>query len=345
MTPFISVVIPTHNPRSDYLRRVLAALRAQTLPRDRWELIVVDNGSRQALGASVRHTADGMRPEGGGVSRTKNFEHNTTELELGWHPNARIVREEVLGLTHARVRGFTEAIGDLIVMVDDDNVLDHDYLEVAVEAAEARPALGAFGGKALPVFEVEPPEWLMEITSGLGLRDLGDEAICFPAVQTGKAPPREIAEFPQCAPIGAGMVLRREAAAAYMRRQHEGGVAVTDRCGDSLSSAGDNDICLTVLEEGWQVGYFPALKLQHLIPRRRMTLDYQRRMARESMQSFVAMLDRHGIRPWVAVPPWTVPLRIARDFFRVQPWRDVRRSLTWWMNCGRYRACAKLPRG
>ncbi len=330
----VSVIIPTHNPWEDYLARTLQALREQTLPRARWELLVIDNASREPLKAKVagkreRHKIECSRSQEG-------------RIDLGWHSNVRVVREETLGLTHARLRGFKEARGDLIVMVDDDNLLDPDYLEVAVRLAQAHLALGAFGGRALPEFEHEPPAWLNQITSGLGLRDLGSANVCFPSAQTAKLAPRMISEFPECAPIGAGMVLRRDAALAYVRRQREGGVAVTDRHGDSLSSAGDNDICLTALEEGWQVGYFPALRLRHLIPARRMTLDYQRRMAMESMASFVAMLDRHGIRPWAAIPPWTAPLRIARDFLRVQPWRDERRSLTWWMNKGRYRACGQL---
>ena len=41
----VSVIICTHNPRSDYLERCLAALSDQTLVKDQWELIIVDNAS------------------------------------------------------------------------------------------------------------------------------------------------------------------------------------------------------------------------------------------------------------------------------------------------------------
>jgi hypothetical protein len=116
------------------------------------------------------------------------------------------------------------------------------------------------------------------------------------------------------------MVLRRDAAAAYAERikqqtksrvletargaaegKQKDQETITDRKGDNLASGGDNDICLTVIEEGWQVGYLPQLKLAHLIPARRMTLDYHKRMARDSMKSFILMLDQHGIRPWPAM--------------------------------------------
>jgi GT2 family glycosyltransferase len=440
--PRVSVVIPTHNPRMDYLRRVLEALRGQTLAKGLWELVIVDNGSRLPLKAGAGQQDNrSAGPQNCGTSLPSHIPTlppSTAHLDLSWHQNARIVREEKLGLTFARLRGFAEVKGELIVMVDDDNVLAPDYLETTVRIAQAHPELGAFGGKCLPEFEVEPERWLASVTSGLGLRDLGEAPQLFPREHTadgirhedgdrrpevGEQRPddmqlaeftnteprlgetaqgaaegkhrvtRRVTEFPDCAPIGAGMVLRREAAAAYAERiqqrttgprdhgttgrSEDGGrrtedealpknraesarqreaqpraiteppnyraaSVITDRRGDSLASGGDNDICLTVLEAGWQVGYFPQLRLTHLIPKQRMTLDYQRRMARESMRSFILMLDQHGIRPWVAIPPWSVSLRVVKDWLRVQPWRDETRCLRWSMNRGRYEACGRL---
>jgi GT2 family glycosyltransferase len=329
--------------------------------------------------------------------------------------NAKIVREERLGLTHARVRGFGEAKGEIVVMVDDDNLLRPDYLERAVEILGKNPLLGAIGGKALPGYETEPPEWLKEISSGLGLRDLGDSIILYPDANKqdgveggwwkveggpsfatnlsgsgGAWPPetcphpsdtvaprwsesplprgdseglktgrvrRKMTEFPDCAPIGAGMVIRREAALEYVARIKEimgEGVAggwsrvagegeasgrrvlgsdkkkgvVTDRKGKSLSSGGDNDICLTVLEHGWQVGYFPQLELTHLIPKERMTAEYQSRMARDAMRSYIVMLDQHGIRPWPAMARWMLPVKMVRSLWRTKPWIGVREKLS-----------------
>ena len=101
----ISVILCTHNPRKDYLRRVLAGLRAQTLPLHQWELLLVDNASAASLAG---------------------------RFDLSWHPNARHVREEELGLTPARLRGIREASGAILVFVDDDTVLAPDYLEQAL---------------------------------------------------------------------------------------------------------------------------------------------------------------------------------------------------------------------
>ncbi len=60
--PRVSVVIPTHNPREDYLARVLDALRAQTLDQSAWELVVVDNNSKPAL-VGDRSQASGNRKD------------------------------------------------------------------------------------------------------------------------------------------------------------------------------------------------------------------------------------------------------------------------------------------
>ena len=152
--------------------------------------------------------------------------------------------------------------GEIVVMVDDDNVLRPDYLEKAVEILGNNPILGAIGGKALPEYEIEPPEWLKGIRSGLGLRDLGNSEIVYPRVKeqgqvegerwkveggqrsevggqrsegrekkaesgNGKAEigkgriKRKMTEFPDCAPIGAGMVIRKEAAMEYVARIKE----------------------------------------------------------------------------------------------------------------------------
>ena len=93
--PELSVIICTHNPREGILNRVLDALKAQTLPRGRWELLLVDNASKVPL---------------------------DSQWDLTWHAQARHIREEELGLTPARLRGIRESQGKLLVFVDDDNV-------------------------------------------------------------------------------------------------------------------------------------------------------------------------------------------------------------------------------
>ena len=108
----MSVIICAHNPRPQTLRRVLDSLGAQTYSKDRWELLLVDNASDEPL---------------------------ATAWPLSWHPNARHVREDELGLTPARLRGIRESRGDVLVYIDDDNVPAPDYLETAQSLLHLRP--------------------------------------------------------------------------------------------------------------------------------------------------------------------------------------------------------------
>jgi cellulose synthase/poly-beta-1,6-N-acetylglucosamine synthase-like glycosyltransferase len=69
----LSVVVPTYN-RPELLARVLAGLEDQTWPRDRFEVIVVDDGGEQpaapvvdaGCAAAGRWRAADQRRAGGG---------------------------------------------------------------------------------------------------------------------------------------------------------------------------------------------------------------------------------------------------------------------------------------
>ncbi len=73
--PFLSVVMPAHQAET-LLSDTLGALRASDLPRDRWELIVVDDASRDATAAVAARYADRVLrlpapPGGPGMARNR----------------------------------------------------------------------------------------------------------------------------------------------------------------------------------------------------------------------------------------------------------------------------------
>lgn len=316
MAQAISVIICTHNPRRQYIDRTLKALKSQTLSMEQWELLLIDNASNKNL---------------------------ALEIDLSWHPFSRYVREEKLGLTHARLRGFREATAEIFVFADDDNVLDTDYLKNTVEILQRNPRLGAIGGKSLPEFEIAPEPWFIQTGPGLGLRDLGDKVqVCYWAEASTEATelPRQ---YPKFAPIGAGLVLRRQAGEIYAERMAGNSTRLAlGRTGKQLISGEDNDIVLTILEAGWGVGYFPQLQLTHLISARRLTKDYLAQLNRASTRSWVQVLDVHGIRPWQKIPRWTVLPRKVRAFFRYQPWRSPVAYVRWQGACGMFEGRSEL---
>jgi glycosyltransferase involved in cell wall biosynthesis len=236
----ISVITCSHNPRADYLAQVLDALKHQTLAKDRWEYLLVDNVSDEPLESRV---------------------------DLSWHPNSRQVREEKLGLTHARLRGIHESRGEILVFVDDDNVLDADYLEQVIAVSEKHPTVGAWGGQRRPVFEQQPPAWTKRHWAHLALSEFENDS------WSNK---HELAET---MPSGAGLCVRKTAA-AYYRELHANGqrAFVMDRNGNSLVSGGDVDLASCACDTGLGVGLFASLKLKHLIPSARLTEDYLLRL-------------------------------------------------------------------
>jgi hypothetical protein len=255
----VSVVIPTHNPRMDYLARVIDALRAQTLSPEQWELLVVDNASKEML--------DGR-------------------LDLSWHPHARIVREQRTGLTPARLRGFAETKGDLIVLVDDDNVLDPDYLEKALDIAGEFPFLGAWSGQSVLEFEdaaLQPPAMLRSL-----LLERHLDCDCWSNDR----------HHTKSDPYGAGMCVRRVVAEAYARRlATEPKRMELDLSGEDLLYGGDLDLAFAGLDVGLGKGAFQRLKFTHLIPKSRCSTDYLMRAAEGHAYSEVIAAWLNGDRP------------------------------------------------
>ncbi len=313
MSPRISLILCTHNPRWDFLSSVIAALKNQTLSLAQWELIVVDNASEQPL-----------------LSR----------LDLSWHPTARIIREDRLGLTQARLCGFNAASASVMVFVDDDNVLEQEYLSHVLQIFQAHPDLGAIAGKSLPQFEVEPESWIRDYYSVLALRDFGET----PLTTAGKFGALTAESYPYFAPCGAGMALRKPLFATYTAQVATNPARLAlGRTGQQLTSGEDNDIILTLLTAGWGVGYFPQLKLIHLIAAHRVKPNYLARLNYAASRSWVQVLSLHGIRPWKKIPAWTVLLRQLRAALGCQPWRNANTYIQWHGICGTFAGQSLLP--
>ncbi|WP_462267065.1 glycosyltransferase [Mucilaginibacter sp.] len=302
----LSVIIPTYNPDQERLAKTFAGLKDQLLDRANWELIIVDNNS------------------------SNNFHQYSN---LSWHPAARIVTEARQGLTYARLRGFNKSTGDIVVMVDDDNILSRDYLQHIISIFHQNPQIAAIGGKSLPLFETAPPSWLHEFYGNLALRDLGNNSIVAGWNN----------QYPDAAPVGAGMGIRRKALASYMDKVASGKSNISDRTANALNSGGDNDLVLEILKSGWQVGYFPQLRLKHIIPAQRMEAAYLARLNHNINKSWVQLLQSHGINPWKEIPALGVLPRKIKAWFTYKAWQSKPAYIKWKGACGLFDGLASLP--
>jgi glycosyltransferase involved in cell wall biosynthesis len=233
--------------------------------------------------------------------------------------NGRIVLETKLGLYHANMAGFQEVRGtEIVVLVDDDNVLDPRYLENALRRMRENPKVGMAGGRNHAIYEVPPPEWLE--AAGLyylACRDFGDQVYTHSWDEITKS-----GSFVAHAPAGAGMILRRKVVDAYRALGGEEVSKYFDRRGkNGLASGNDNDIIMYGLSQGFQSAYFPDLALQHLLPKQRLTLEYSRRIHRATRRSWPLLFARHGVCTYSPLSRWTIPLRAARAWWRIKPWK------------------------
>lgn len=294
----ISVIVCTHNPRRDYMERTLNALRAQTLPKEQWELLLIDNASKEPLAG---------------------------QWDLSWHPHARHIREEELGLTPARLRGIKESQGELLLFVDDDNVLAGDYLEVCLQISAAWPRLGAWGGQQFPEFEGGPPaeKWKADFWASTLTRDVWSNNY-----------------DRQATPIGAGVCVRKMVAGRYaaMVKSHPLRLALGRR-GSNLSSAEDIDMAFVACDLGLGMGRFVRLKLNHLMPVNRVMDDYLIRLTEGFGYSETVLAALRGSEP-------TEKCRVDRlvDFYKRLHIPPMKRRMEKAFESGRTRAINELNR-
>jgi len=114
----ISVVIPTFN-RREMVKHTLETLFAQTFPVDKYEIIVVVDGSTDGTTVMLRALKPACR--------------------------FRVIEHENRGLAGARNTGFRAAETDLVLFLDDDMMCDSGLVAAHVAAHQATSQRVAFG--------------------------------------------------------------------------------------------------------------------------------------------------------------------------------------------------------
>jgi len=137
-----SVIIPTRD-RPDQLDACLEALSAQSLPRDRYEVIVVDDGSREPVAPRLGRFASQL--------------------------NVRHARTPGAGPSAARNAGIELAAGACLAFTDDDCLPDPGWL-TALQGALRRSPGSMVGGRTLNLLPhclpAEASQLIMDIVLG-----------------------------------------------------------------------------------------------------------------------------------------------------------------------------------
>ena len=232
----IALIICTYN-REKYIGPLLDSIAKNDYPTTDYEIVLVDN-----------NCTDNTR----GVCEQFAAEH--PEITL------RYVVETEQGLSAARNKGIETAKGDIIVYVDDDALVDTNYIRIYAEYFATHPETMAAGGPIEPLYETEEPEWMSPYTKALltAWMNYGDKVREYP---TGRYP-------------GGGN-------AAYRKKVFDQvGLFNTElgRKGNALLASEEKDIFDKMHALDMQVLYLPTPVLHHIIPQTKLEEDYFNRL-------------------------------------------------------------------
>ena len=235
-----SILICTCNPALDTLEKVLKSCRKQTFDPGKYEIILVDNNSANPL-SEVKFIKD--------IPATSNF---------------KLIEEKTQGLAYARIAGSKAANSDTFVFVDDDNVLDANYLQNLKHLQAQYPQVAAWGPGVISIeYRGAVPDWVKTNYSWL-FQQKNIEETKFGSV----------AGWPDYYPAGSGLCVTRAVMEKYIHEFEKGNLTLTGRTGKILSSAEDTQIVWTAVKIGLSAGTSPLLMLRHVIPSSRTSLAY-----------------------------------------------------------------------
>jgi glycosyltransferase involved in cell wall biosynthesis len=242
----ISIIICTYNPDERIFSRCLTAVKNLCREGLDCEVIIIDNNSVQPVSS---------------LEYVKELIHSV--------PGSRVIVEKEQGLAYARIGGFKNATGSIIIFFDDDNEPAADYLTQAKEIMDARPFIGVMGPGNIHVDYIDGADpWIRErLNSYFQQKAIDREEYIL-----------SIMHWAPCYPPGTGQVMRRVVFQKYLETFYHKGLKTSDRKGNDLSSAGDSQIIWSSLDLNLAVGHHPLLKINHLIPAARANLNYLKRL-------------------------------------------------------------------
>lgn len=232
----VSVIICTYNGASR-VPLVLECLRRQAVDmRIMWEVIVVDNNSRDNTMEVIR-------------------DYQRRWCNLG---GLRYQCEHKQGVAYARRCGVNVASGKLLAFLDDDNLPKPGWLQAVYDFGQRHPWAGAYGGQIIGRYEAEPPPNFGRIACFLAVIDRGSSPFRYDKLRRWLFP------------AGAGVVIRQAAWHAVPAKPTLAGVSA-----ESLTKKGEDIEMLSHIRRcGWQVWHNPAMEIEHLIGRERVSAPY-----------------------------------------------------------------------
>lgn len=236
--PKISVIICTY-ARYDVLEHAINSLVAQTLSKEEFEILIIDN------------TPNAENEEGALAAERYSAISNLT-----------YVFEKTAGLSNARNVGCKIAKSDYLSYLDDDAIAEPNWLEEVLNAFKSFENVGVVGGRILPIWESPRPKWL------------GDSLLGNVSVVDWGGSLRIAAEEEWFA--GANISFSKqalvEAGGFSTNLGRKGG-------GQVLLSNEESEVLSFIRESDYIEVYNPLASVDHLVEKKRLRRDWFRRRA------------------------------------------------------------------
>lgn len=142
-TPIVTVVVCTYS-RKDLLYKCLESLVSQTVSKNLYEVLVIDNNSKDNTQEVV-----------------KRFIKTRVHI--------RNIKADIQGLSHARNIGWKHARGVYVAYIDDDAIAEPDWIEQIIQFINTNPKSHVFGGPYKRFSNKPIPEWFPKNWGNLNL--------------------------------------------------------------------------------------------------------------------------------------------------------------------------------
>jgi glycosyltransferase involved in cell wall biosynthesis len=170
----------------------------------------------------------------------------------------KIISQQIPGKSFALEKGIEQAKYEYIIICDDDNWLEENYVINAYKLLNSNIQIGAAGGTGIAVSNTLFPEWWDIYKNGYAIGNQGNSS--------GDITDRKFV-------WGAGMVTRRSLFLNVFTPKYP--ALLTCRKGTNLSSGGDSEFSMRLILRGYKLYFDKSLSFKHFIPKERLTESYR----------------------------------------------------------------------
>lgn len=243
----VSVIICAYNSVSKLEKTLWHLAKQETDAELNWEIILVDNASTDGTSAYAKEI----------------WSDYQASIPLN------IILEKKPGLSFARHAGIANSNYDFVLLCDDDNHLDKNYIQQGFQLLVENSAVAALGGKGKIVSDVAIPDWFEHYKYNYACYSQGNDQTKID---------KQVKSL-----YGAGLFIKRKIYLELFTQNFKH--ILSDRIGKKLISGGDTELTFALRLRGYELAYSSLLQFNHFMPEVRLTEKYLLELIRSQAYS------------------------------------------------------------